>query len=52
VVAKKGGAGAALRKKSALTNVFSEYDKRLIDGVDEHLALLDMCCQIAEVLAA
>ncbi|KAJ9615441.1 Subunit of heteropentameric Replication factor C (RF-C) [Cladophialophora chaetospira] len=52
VLAKSGDAGAALRKKSVLTNVFSEYDKRLIDGVDEQLALLDMSCQIAGVLAA
>jgi replication factor C subunit 2/4 len=52
VAHKKGDAAAAMRKKSALTNVFSEYDKRLIDGVDEHLALLDMSCQIAGLLAA
>ena len=52
VTHKKGDAGAAMRKKSALTNVFSEYDKRLIDGVDEHLALLDMSCQIAGILVA
>ena len=52
VADKKGDAAAAMRKKAVLTNVFSEYDKRLIDGVDEHLALLDMSCQIAGVLAA
>jgi DNA polymerase III delta prime subunit len=48
----KGGASAALRKKSQLTDVFSECDKRLIDGVDEQLALLDLSCRIAGVLAA
>jgi replication factor C subunit 2/4 len=39
-------------KKSKLTQTFSEFDKRLVDGVDEHLALLDLSCQIAGVLAA
>jgi len=41
-----------MRKKSELTDVFSEVDKRLIDGVDEQLALLDLSCRIAGVLAA
>lgn len=49
---KPGDQGAELRKKARLTSIFSEYDKRLIDGVDEQLALLDMSCQIAGVLAA
>jgi replication factor C subunit 2/4 len=52
VAAKKGDEAAALRKKAALTQTFSEFDKRLIDGVDEQLALLDMSCQLAGVLAA
>ncbi|KIW65166.1 hypothetical protein PV04_07447 [Phialophora macrospora] len=52
VAAKNGDAAAALRKKAALTQTFSEFDKRLIDGVDEQLALLDMSCQLAGVLAA
>ena len=39
-------------KKYQLTKLFSEMDKRLIDGVDEHLTMLDMCLQIAGVLAA
>ncbi|OCT48828.1 putative DNA replication factor C subunit Rfc2 [Cladophialophora carrionii] len=52
VIAKKGDVATALRKKAALTQTFSEFDKRLIDGVDEHLALLDMSCQLAGVLAA
>lgn len=52
VVDKKGDVGAGLRKKASLAAVFSEVDKRLIDGVDEQLALLDMSCQIAGVLAA
>lgn len=40
------------RKKYKLTQTFSEFDKRLVDGVDEQLALLDLSCQIAGVLAA
>ena len=38
------------KKKYKLTALFSNVDKRLIDGVDEHLAMLDMCLQIAGVL--
>jgi replication factor C subunit 2/4 len=39
------------KKKYQLTKLFSEMDKRLIDGVDEHLTMLDMCLQIAGTLA-
>jgi len=39
------------RKKYKLTQIFSEFDKRLADGMDEHLAMLDMSLQIAGVLA-
>jgi replication factor C subunit 2/4 len=39
-------------KKYKMTKLFSEMDKRLIDGVDEHLTMLDMCLQIAGILAA
>ena len=39
-------------KKYRLTKLFSEMDKRLIDGVDEHLTMLDICLQIAGILAA
>jgi replication factor C subunit 2/4 len=52
VVGKNGDVSEGLRKKSALANVFSEFDKRLIDGVDENLALLAMSCEIAGILAA
>ena len=38
------------KKKYKLTLLFSEMDKRLIDGVDEHLTMLDMSLQIAGVL--
>lgn len=40
------------RKKNKLTQLFSEMDKRLIDGADEHLIMLDMSLQIAGELAA
>ena len=30
--------------------VFSEMDKRLIDGSDEHLTILDLCLQVAGML--
>lgn len=39
------------KKKNKLTLIFSEADKRLVDGVEEHLLMLDMACQIANVLA-
>lgn len=39
-------------KKYQMTKLFSEMDKRLIDGVDEHLTMLDLCLQIAAILAA
>ncbi|KAH0832668.1 Replication factor C subunit 2 [Fonsecaea pedrosoi] len=51
-VAVNGKEDAAMRKKYKLTAIFSEFDKKLVDGVDEHLALLDMSCQVAGVLAA
>ena len=40
------------KKKYKLTQLFSEMDKRLIDGVDEHLTMLDMSLQIAGTLVA
>jgi hypothetical protein len=30
--------------------VFSEIDKRLVDGSDEHLSILDMALQISGIL--
>lgn len=38
------------KKKNKMTLLFSEMDKRLIDGVDEHLTVLDMSLQIAGIL--
>jgi replication factor C subunit 2/4 len=34
-----------------LMMIFSEIDKRLVDGADEHLSMLDLSMRIASVLA-
>ncbi len=39
-------------KKVRLVGVFSETDKRLVDGGDEHLAVLDLGVRVAGVLCA
>lgn len=36
-------------QKSKILCVFSEVDKRLVDGSDEHLTILDLCLQIAGI---
>ena len=38
------------KKKYHMTLLFSELDKRLIDGVDEHLTMLDMSLQLAGIM--
>ncbi|KAK7520335.1 P-loop containing nucleoside triphosphate hydrolase protein [Phyllosticta citriasiana] len=38
-------------KKNKITLVFSETDKRLVDGADEHLEILDLCLQVAGILS-
>lgn len=38
-------------KKNKIALVFSETDKRLVDGADEHLEILDLCLRIAGILA-
>jgi replication factor C subunit 2/4 len=35
------------RAKGKIMSVFSEADKRLVDGSDEHLTVLDLCLRIA-----
>lgn len=37
-------------QKNKMVMIFSEMDKRLVDGADEHLLILDMALQIAGVL--
>ncbi len=38
------------RQKSRIVLSFSETDKRLVDGSDEHLTILDLCLQVACVM--
>ncbi|KAF2717409.1 P-loop containing nucleoside triphosphate hydrolase protein [Polychaeton citri CBS 116435] len=38
-------------QKNRIVLCFSETDKRLVDGADEHLTILDLCLQIAGILA-
>ncbi|KAI0008051.1 putative replication factor protein [Xylariaceae sp. FL0662B] len=37
--------------KNKITLVFSEVDKRLVDGADEHLSILDLALRISNILA-
>lgn len=37
-------------QKSKIVLCFSETDKRLVDGSDEHLTILDLCLQVAGIL--
>ncbi|KAI0397897.1 replication factor C subunit 2 [Xylariaceae sp. FL0594] len=37
--------------KNKITLVFSEVDKRLVDGADEHLSILDLALRISSILA-
>ncbi|KAH7035055.1 replication factor C subunit 2 [Microdochium trichocladiopsis] len=37
--------------KNKITLVFSEVDKRLVDGADEHLSILDLTLRISNILA-
>lgn len=39
------------RQKNKIVMVFSETDKRLVDGADEHLAVLDLALRIAGIIA-
>lgn len=38
-------------QKNKIVLVFSEVDKRLVDGADEHLSILDLAMRIAGILA-
>jgi replication factor C subunit 2/4 len=37
-------------QKNKIVMVFSEMDKRLVDGSDEHLSILDMVLRISGIL--
>ncbi|KAL8699075.1 MAG: hypothetical protein Q9201_006205 [Fulgogasparrea decipioides] len=39
------------KQKSKIVMVFSEVDKRLVDGADEHLMILDLALRISGILA-
>ena len=45
------GEGQQDRKKMRMAALFSERDKMLVDGAEEHLVMLDLCCGVADVLA-
>ncbi|PBP27362.1 activator 1 41 kDa subunit [Diplocarpon rosae] len=38
-------------QKNKITLIFSEADKRLVDGSDEHLTILDLALRISNILA-
>lgn len=38
-------------QKNRITLIFSEADKRLVDGSDEHLTILDLALRISNVLS-
>lgn len=37
-------------QKNKIVMVFSELDRRLVDGADEHLSVLDLALRIANIL--
>jgi len=39
------------KQKNKIVMVFSDVDKRLADGADEHLAILDLALQVSRLLA-
>ncbi|KAL1882719.1 hypothetical protein VTK73DRAFT_1239 [Phialemonium thermophilum] len=39
-------------QKNQIVMIFSEVDKRLVDGADEHLSILDMALRISGIMAA
>jgi len=38
------------KQKNKIVMIFSEVDKRLVDGADEHLTILDLALRISGVL--
>ena len=39
------------KQKNKIVMVFSEVDKRLVDGADEHLEILDLALRVSGILA-
>jgi replication factor C subunit 2/4 len=40
------------KQKNKIVMVFSETDKRLVDGSDEHLSILDLSLRISGIMAS
>lgn len=38
-------------QKNKIVLVFSEVDKRLVDGADEHLSILDLAMRISAIMS-
>ncbi len=38
-------------QKNKIVLVFSEVDKRLVDGADEHLSILDLALRVSNIMA-
>lgn len=38
-------------QKNKMVMVFSELDKRLVDGADEHLSILDLSLRVSGIMA-
>ena len=38
------------KQKAKIVMIFSEIDKRLVDGADEHLTMLDLALRVASIL--
>lgn len=39
------------KQKNKIVGVFSEVDKRLVDGASEHLSILDMALRISAIMS-
>lgn len=39
------------KQKNKIVMVFSESDKRLVDGADEHLSILDLSLRVSGIMA-
>jgi replication factor C subunit 2/4 len=38
-------------QKNKIVLIFSEVDKRLVDGADEHLSILDLAMRVSAIMA-
>ncbi|KAJ9429129.1 replication factor C subunit 2 [Fusarium oxysporum] len=51
LVADGWSAGQVVNQKNKIVLVFSEVDKRLVDGADEHLSILDLSVRISNIMS-